>query len=358
MSIQSHQLRIAYKDPCRAATTADIADLAAGAPDPLDGVSLAVNDRVLVKNQSSGEENGIYRVVTVGSGANGAWERARDWNGDTENSVRAGSAVYIQEGTASTKKTFVLTTTGTIDVGTTSLAFTDNGTSGTSALGTVTTQNSGNINSQSDVGANTRMFILNRNGAAIKTLNLPLAASVTTPYLTVKHVWTSSSGICQVDANGAETIGGVAGNVDIPIGATLLLCSDGVSDWKIIKGMVDDRDLVQVPAAPAQTIVVRGWAPYDGYIIGAKVRVSTQVTVGAYALTLTNEDTGNTLLNAATFAMTGVSADTVTALTLSNTYSDRFLSEGGQWTASFASDDLGFNGDGIYIEIQYAASGV
>ncbi len=61
-----------------AATTANIATLAGGAPNTLDGVTLAVNDRVLVKDQTTTNLNGIYTVTTLGTGVNGTWARAAD----------------------------------------------------------------------------------------------------------------------------------------------------------------------------------------------------------------------------------------------------------------------------------------
>jgi hypothetical protein len=125
MTVTGEQLRIAHKNPCRVATTANISDLAAGAPDPLDGVNLAVNDRVLVKDQSTGAQNGIYRVVSVGGGSNGQWARAPDFDETSNDRITAGLSVYIQEGSLGATKTFRLTTTGTIVLDSTSLTFTD-----------------------------------------------------------------------------------------------------------------------------------------------------------------------------------------------------------------------------------------
>jgi len=59
------------KAPVRAATTANV-DLVVGGLPTIDGVALAAGDRVLVKNQTSPSENGIY-VATAG-----AWSRATD----------------------------------------------------------------------------------------------------------------------------------------------------------------------------------------------------------------------------------------------------------------------------------------
>ena len=73
-------------------------------PDTVDGVSLNVGDRVLVKGQSANidpnnsysKENGIYVVVTLGSGGNGVWDRASDHN--TNNQVSSGNTVHVDEG--------------------------------------------------------------------------------------------------------------------------------------------------------------------------------------------------------------------------------------------------------------------
>jgi hypothetical protein len=117
-TIQGAQLRIAYKNPCRVASTADI-DLATGTLLSIDGVTTVAGDRVLVKNQSDPTEGGIYLAAT------GAWTRAEDFDSNTndEDQITAGLAVYIQEGTANGGATYTLTTTGTITVGSTSLTF-------------------------------------------------------------------------------------------------------------------------------------------------------------------------------------------------------------------------------------------
>lgn len=111
----------AFKDPVRVATTANIATLAGGAPNTVDGVSLAANDRVLVKDQTTGAQNGIYSVTTLGTGSNGTWTRATD--ADSAAELPPGSVVSVQEGTANADKMFMLATNGPITLGTTSLTF-------------------------------------------------------------------------------------------------------------------------------------------------------------------------------------------------------------------------------------------
>ena len=69
----------------------------------IDGVTLKLNQRILVKNQSGGIGNGIYIVQ------NGAFERARDCNSDSD--LVSGAHVYVLSGTANGQKAFETTPT-------------------------------------------------------------------------------------------------------------------------------------------------------------------------------------------------------------------------------------------------------
>lgn len=81
---------LSWKQAVRVASTADI-DLATGGELTIDGVALDAGDRVLVKDQTATEENGIYIVAT------GAWVRSDDMNVAAEFD---GSAVFVMEGTS------------------------------------------------------------------------------------------------------------------------------------------------------------------------------------------------------------------------------------------------------------------
>ena len=103
---------------CRVATTANITtatDLQAG--DTLDGVTLAEGNRVLVKNQSTATQNGIY--ITAASGQNAA----RDPEFDTVAEL-AGQMVIVQEGSAGADKFFLCTTDNSGSIGSVNITFT------------------------------------------------------------------------------------------------------------------------------------------------------------------------------------------------------------------------------------------
>lgn len=102
------------KAPVKAASTGGNVTLN-GADTPMDGVSLAVGDRVLVKDQTDATQNGIYVVAA------GAWSRAADANSDAE--VKDGLSVFVEQGTLNADDTFVLVTNNAITLGTSALSF-------------------------------------------------------------------------------------------------------------------------------------------------------------------------------------------------------------------------------------------
>ena len=101
------------KDSCVAATTANITiSTALNNGDTLDGVSLSTNDRVLVKDQSTASENGIY---IVGSSP----ARASDLAAGAD---AAGFFTFVEQGTVNADNGFVCTSNkGSAVVGTNNL---------------------------------------------------------------------------------------------------------------------------------------------------------------------------------------------------------------------------------------------
>lgn len=85
------------------------------APNSLDGTALVNGSRVLLKDQNNGDENGIWTVTTAGSGANGVWDRATDFDTDAE--VTSGAFTFVEQGTVNADSGWVLTTDGTIVIG-------------------------------------------------------------------------------------------------------------------------------------------------------------------------------------------------------------------------------------------------
>lgn len=103
-----------WKAPVRAATTANGTLATAYANGQvIDGVTLATGNRILIKNQTTGSENGIYIVAASGSPT-----RATD--ADAGNELAPGTAVIIAEGTVNADKAFMIISDAAITIGTTS----------------------------------------------------------------------------------------------------------------------------------------------------------------------------------------------------------------------------------------------
>jgi len=181
---RAHQLQdIDYKQTSRAITTTNIT-LSGGAPATVDGVSLALNDRVLVTGQSTGSENGIYSVTTVGAGANGTWARSSDADGAGE--LNAGSITMVTEGTTYADTQWKLTTDDPITIGSTALTFVRNG---AAAYGTfaVAGQNSIVADAVGDtltVVAGTNLALTTNDGTDTLTVTPSLTPALTTATFT------------------------------------------------------------------------------------------------------------------------------------------------------------------------------
>jgi hypothetical protein len=103
------------KDSVRVATTGNItiaSDLNVG--DSVDGVTLADGDRVLVKSQTDASQNGIYVAGAT---------PARSDDASATGEITPGMFVFVEEGTANGDNGYVVTTDGTITIGTTDIAF-------------------------------------------------------------------------------------------------------------------------------------------------------------------------------------------------------------------------------------------
>jgi hypothetical protein len=125
----------AWKQSVKAATTAALANtptynngtagvgatLTAGSNGALpaqDGITLALNDLLLVKNQASALQNGIYKVTAVGDGSN-PYVLTRATDNDTSAEMRAAS-VFVEEGTTQADYQYTQTA-DTVTMGTTAL---------------------------------------------------------------------------------------------------------------------------------------------------------------------------------------------------------------------------------------------
>lgn len=96
----------------RVATTASIT---LSGTQTIDGISLSAGNRVLVKDQGTASQNGVYDVAA------GTWLRSSD--AQTSTTLPPSTLVVIEQGSANGDSIWMLTTNTPITVGTTSLSF-------------------------------------------------------------------------------------------------------------------------------------------------------------------------------------------------------------------------------------------
>lgn len=109
-------------------TSNDLDASANGAFGTLDGVALTANateasaSRILVKDEATGANNGIYWLYDAGS-AGTPWKLRRTTDADASAEVLTGMTTFVSAGTANANKEFVLITPPTITLNTTALSF-------------------------------------------------------------------------------------------------------------------------------------------------------------------------------------------------------------------------------------------
>ena len=123
----------------------------------IDNVTPVVNDRILVKNQASGSQNGIYTVTNVGSSStNWVLTRATDYDNSTAGEVASGDTVFVvapasEFSTTPTNQNtgWTMNSAGIITIGVSPITFAQS-----SGTGTVTATNGLTIVTGNQVGVN------------------------------------------------------------------------------------------------------------------------------------------------------------------------------------------------------------
>ena len=91
----------------------------------IDGHTLNASERVLVKNQTAGLENGIYVVTSTGDVSNPyVLTRATDADNSPAGEVAYGDFTFVQNGSTNAGFGYIVNTTGTITIGTTAISYT------------------------------------------------------------------------------------------------------------------------------------------------------------------------------------------------------------------------------------------
>ena len=205
----------------------------------IDGVSLSADDRVLVKDQSTGAQNGFYKVTTVGSGS-AAFVLTRTPDADAASELTAGAFTFVEEGTANADNGYVLSTDGAITLGTTAITFEQFSGAGQIAAGNGLTKTGNTIDA---VGTSNRISV-SANAIDIASTYVG-QTSITTLGTITTGTWTGTeiavtsggTGLTSVAkgtvlvANSANTISALDGGGNSADGLLLYTNSSDTISW-------------------------------------------------------------------------------------------------------------------------------
>lgn len=260
----------------------------------VDGTAVQLNDRVLVKNEATQANNGIYTCTTFGTtGIAAVLTRSTDSNTSAE---IVGAFTFCEQGTANADSGFVNTNTGSITIGVTSITYTQFSGAGEITAGTGLTK-SGNTLSVTPalpvgtiVGTTDTQTLTNKTIAgASNTLTVRLASDVT-GNLPVGNLGSgtaaSSSTFWRGDATWATPSG--SGNVSGP-GSSVnndIVTFNGTSGTTIA-----DSGFAIASTATASTVAARDASvnlTTNAFIPGF---TSTATAAGTTTMTITSTET-------------------------------------------------------------------
>ena len=203
---------ISWKNEVRVATTANGALASAFANgQTVDGQVLATGDRILIKDQTTQTENGIYTV-----NASGAPTRATDADSDGD---FKGAAVFVASGTTNGGTRWVCNTTGTITLGATNLTFVQFGGGQTYTAGNGLTLSANDFNVGAGTGISVAADTVGIDTAVVvrkysATFGDGSASSYTITHnlntqdvtVSVRQVSDNTFVDCEIQANGVNTV--------------------------------------------------------------------------------------------------------------------------------------------------------
>ena len=203
-------------------------------------VTLIATNRVLVKDQASAVQNGIYTVTTVGSGS-AVWVLTRATDADTAAEITGGTFTFVEEGT-NADNGYVFTHNGSPTLGTTNLTVSQFSGAGQITAGTGLTKSGNTINAGAGSG-----ITVNANDIQIAA-NYTGQNTITTLGTIATGVWEGTT--VAVDQGGTGLTSYTGGD--------LLYASGGTTIAKLAKGTAGKVLMMNSGATAPE------WANVDG----------------------------------------------------------------------------------------------
>ena len=159
----------------------------------IDGVTLVLNNRVLVKDQTTQTQNGFYKVTTVGSGS-AAFVLTRTPDANEASEITGGAFTFVEEGTANADNGYVATHNGVPTLGSTNITFDQFSGAGQISAGAALTKNGNTI----DVAVDDSSIEVSGDALQVKALGITngmLAGSIANAKLSNSSVTINSTAL-------------------------------------------------------------------------------------------------------------------------------------------------------------------
>ena len=221
----------------------------------VDGVTMAVNDRILVKDQASAVQNGIYKVTATG-GASAVFVLTRTPDADTAAELTGGTFFFAEEGTANADNGYVATHNGTPTFGSTNITFAQVSGAGQISAGDALTKTGNTLN----VAVDDSSIEVNSDALRVKAsgiTNAMLAGSIAISKLSGAQISFSDDSSTVSNIALGETIAVAGGEgVDATIsGQTLTIAGeDATASNKGVASFSSDNFTVSSGAVTVTTI--------------------------------------------------------------------------------------------------------
>lgn len=219
----------------------------------VDGVTVALNDRVLVKDESAQANNGIYSCTTAGAiGVAAVLTRATDSNTGAE---ILGGFTFVEKGTVNAASGFVNTNASTPTIGTTAITYTQFSGAGEITAGAALTKSGNTL----DVAVDNSTIEINTDALRLKDGGTTLAKLANMATASVYYRKSASSGAPEVQTlatlkTDLGLTGTNSGDQTVPVKATGAEIDTGTDDAKFATPKAIE-DSLYIKAAYADALV-------------------------------------------------------------------------------------------------------
>lgn len=265
---------LTWKTPVQVGTTANIT---LSGTQTIDGIAVVASDRVLVKNQSTASQNGIYVVAA------GAWTRATDFDASPTVGEINGAAVFVRQGTANADTAWTQTAEVTT-IGTDAITFVQFTATNafTAGAGLAQSGNAFNIGT-----ASSARIVVNADNIDLATIGTPVTNSL------LKITTDAYGRVSDTSAVVAGDLTGILNSSYVSTSATTLpsnILASSLTSVGILTGL----------QASNQTRFYLGTFsdPLPGQTVGLKVSGGAAVTGGFTSDTFSGNGSALTSLNA------------------------------------------------------------